>query len=208
MRSAAPFAPGLATERLKDRTYWAEAGFNLTRKLSLWGGRRRGGGALGRIGARLAQVARSDMLSLRGLLLALLACGLWLGTAPSLRADYAKARIAALDPQYRQWLEDVELLIGKDERAQFLALEKDYQRDGFIHRFWEARNPVPGASAFFIDSAAELDGVYAAIEDELRSRYLLAYQPKAPPREGEFRAVEVRVAGAGLRVKTIRGYYP
>jgi len=52
------------------------------------------------------------------------------------------------------------------------------------------------------------DHVYAAIEDELRSRYLLAYQPSAPPRQGEFRPVEVRVAGDGLRVKTIRGYYP
>ncbi|MBV8200820.1 MAG: VWA domain-containing protein [Acidobacteria bacterium] len=65
-----------------------------------------------------------------------------------------------------------------------------------------------GGRSFFIESAAELDGVYAAIEDELRSRYLLAYQPKAPPRAGEFRPVEVRVAADGLRVKTIRGYYP
>ncbi|HEY6322825.1 MAG TPA: VWA domain-containing protein [Thermoanaerobaculia bacterium] len=65
-----------------------------------------------------------------------------------------------------------------------------------------------GGRSFFIESAAELDGVYASIEDELRSRYLLAYQPKAAPRAGEFRTVEVRVAGDGMRVKTIRGYYP
>jgi len=65
-----------------------------------------------------------------------------------------------------------------------------------------------GGRSFFIESATELDGVYASIEDELRSRYLLAYQPKAVPRAGEFRAVEVRVAGDGRRVKTIRGYYP
>jgi len=65
-----------------------------------------------------------------------------------------------------------------------------------------------GGRSYFITSAAELDQIYAAIEDELRSRYLLAYQPSAPPRQGEFRPVEVRVAGDGLRVKTIRGYYP
>jgi Ca-activated chloride channel homolog len=65
-----------------------------------------------------------------------------------------------------------------------------------------------GGRSFFIESATELDGVYASIEDELRSRYLLAYQPKAAPRAGEFRTVEVRVAGDGMRVKTIRGYYP
>jgi len=65
-----------------------------------------------------------------------------------------------------------------------------------------------GGRSFFIESAGELDGVYAAIEDELRSRYLLAYQPKAPPRAGEFRQVSVQVAADGMRVKTIRGYYP
>lgn len=65
-----------------------------------------------------------------------------------------------------------------------------------------------GGRSFFVDSAAELDGVYAQIEDELRSRYLIAYEPSAALRAGEFRPVEVRVAGAGLRVKTARGYYP
>jgi Ca-activated chloride channel homolog len=80
------------------------------------------------------------------LLLATSALGSWLGTAPSLRADAPPALPAALDPKYREWLEEVALLIGKDERAQFLALAKDYQRDGFIHRFWEARNPYPGSS--------------------------------------------------------------
>jgi VWFA-related protein len=65
-----------------------------------------------------------------------------------------------------------------------------------------------GGRSFFIDSAAELDGIYATIEDELRSRYLLAYQPATPPREGQFRTVDVRVDGDGRRVKAIRGYYP
>jgi Ca-activated chloride channel family protein len=65
-----------------------------------------------------------------------------------------------------------------------------------------------GGRSFFVDSAAELEGAYAAIEDELRSRYLLAYQPAIPGHDGEFRQVEVQVAGDGLRVKTIRGYYP
>ncbi|HYL05979.1 MAG TPA: VWA domain-containing protein [Thermoanaerobaculia bacterium] len=80
------------------------------------------------------------------LLLGGVACGLWLGTPASVRADDSQARLAALDPKYRAWLEDVDLLIGKDERRQFLELTKDYQRDGFIHRFWEARNPVPGST--------------------------------------------------------------
>jgi hypothetical protein len=70
-------------------------------------------------------------------------------------------------------------------------------------RSWR-KQPADAASS----SSRQLDGVYAQIEDELRSRYLLAYQPNVAPRAGEFRPVEVRVAGAGLRVKTAGGYYP
>jgi Ca-activated chloride channel homolog len=98
------------------------------------------------------------------LLAAVLAGVLSLGTPASLRADDTKARLAALDPKYRDWLDEVDLLIGKDERRQFLALTRDYQRDGFIHRFWEARNPVPGSArnAF----KAQWEGRLAAIRAE------------------------------------------
>jgi VWFA-related protein len=65
-----------------------------------------------------------------------------------------------------------------------------------------------GGRAFFIDSASELDAVAASIEEELRARYLLAYQSRNPPRPGEFRPVAVKVAGDGRQVKAIRGYYP
>src|ERR1700688_901301 len=98
------------------------------------------------------------------LLAAVLAIVLSLGTPASLRADDTRARLAALDPKYRDWLEEVDLLIAKDERRQFLALTRDYQRDGFIHRFWEARNPVPGSArnAF----KAQWEGRVAAIRAE------------------------------------------
>ncbi|MDP9121432.1 MAG: VWA domain-containing protein, partial [Acidobacteriota bacterium] len=64
-----------------------------------------------------------------------------------------------------------------------------------------------GGRCFFVDSGAALDGIYRTVEEELRSRYLLAYQPRNAPQEGEFRTVEVK-AGSGREVKTIRGYYP
>jgi VWFA-related protein len=114
----------------------------------------------------------------RLLLLALLAAGLLLGTAPSVCADDTKARIAALAPKYREWLDEVQLLIGKDERAFFLALDKDYQRDAFIQRFWEARNPVPGAfpNAFKLQWESRLAALreeYGSLnEDRARMRLL------------------------------------
>src|SRR6185295_13790593 len=63
---------------------------------------------------------------------------LFFGPGPSPAAD-----TSALAPQYRQYLEDVLLLITKAEKKAFLALEKDYQRDAFIQGFWKARDPYP-----------------------------------------------------------------
>jgi Ca-activated chloride channel homolog len=57
-----------------------------------------------------------------------------------------KARIEALPEKYQQWLGGVELLISEDEKALFLELQKDYQRDAFIERFWKVRDPYPGTA--------------------------------------------------------------
>lgn len=54
-----------------------------------------------------------------------------------------KAQLEQLPPEYRQWLDSVDMLITKEERDFFLDLEKDYQRDSFIERFWKARDPYP-----------------------------------------------------------------
>jgi Ca-activated chloride channel family protein len=52
-----------------------------------------------------------------------------------------------LAPKYRDWLDEVELLISPHERQAFLGLEKDYQRDAFIRRFWDVRDPFPETPA-------------------------------------------------------------
>jgi len=62
-----------------------------------------------------------------------------------------------------------------------------------------------GGRFFSIASAKELDETYAAIEQELRSQYLLVYQSRHEE-GGDFRRVEVDVDG--LKVRTIPGYYP
>jgi VWFA-related protein len=65
-----------------------------------------------------------------------------------------------------------------------------------------------GGRVFVISKAEELAGVYGEIERELRSRYLIAYAPDNPTREGTFREVQVEVKKRGLKARTIRGYYP
>ena len=65
-----------------------------------------------------------------------------------------------------------------------------------------------GGRFFAIGSIDRLDRVYRRIEEDLRSQYLLVYEP--PPRtvRGELRRVRVEMAGEGLRARTLTAYYP
>ncbi|HLJ51417.1 MAG TPA: GWxTD domain-containing protein [Bryobacteraceae bacterium] len=52
---------------------------------------------------------------------------------------------APIPAQYRQWLdEDVVYIITPQERAAFINLVTDAQRDVFIQQFWLLRDPTPG----------------------------------------------------------------
>ena len=65
-----------------------------------------------------------------------------------------------------------------------------------------------GGRSFFVATASELKPIYAAIEKELRSQYLIAYQSTNAGEDTNFRSVDLKVDQPGLEVKTIRGYYP
>jgi Ca-activated chloride channel homolog len=64
-----------------------------------------------------------------------------------------------------------------------------------------------GGRAFFVDRADDLAGVYGRIEEELRSRYLLAYSSDGSAGPNGFRPVEVRIK-KGLKARVSRGTYP
>ena len=53
----------------------------------------------------------------------------------------------------------------------------------------------------------ELDAIYDAIQEELRSQYLLAYQSSHSRDDDDFRVIEVKVSSGG-EARTLRGYYP
>ncbi len=58
----------------------------------------------------------------------------------------AKNSIKSLPPSYRQWLtRDVAYIITNLEKDAFLELASDEERDKFIERFWDIRNPTPNA---------------------------------------------------------------
>ena len=67
---------------------------------------------------------------------------------------------------------------------------------------------MTGGRVFYVGKAAELAGVYAEIERELRSRYLLAFQSGVQAGAGGYRQIEVKMRKPGLKARTARGYYP
>lgn len=61
---------------------------------------------------------------------------------------WARDAASALPERYREWLtRDVAYIITNEEKQAFLHLAGDADRDNFIERFWEVRNPTPGAPA-------------------------------------------------------------
>jgi len=59
----------------------------------------------------------------------------------------AKSKIKSLSPKFKKWLtEDVVWIISKIEQEVFLELQTDRDRDNFIEKFWESRDPSPGTS--------------------------------------------------------------
>lgn len=48
-----------------------------------------------------------------------------------------------MSSRHQAWLKEVAALINEEEETVFLSLTQDYQRDAFIRRFWQVRDPFP-----------------------------------------------------------------
>jgi VWFA-related protein len=68
---------------------------------------------------------------------------------------------------------------------------------------WITRNT--GGRTFYIESLEQLDGAYAQINGELRNQYILAYAPGRELTDKELAALEVKVKGKGVSVRTVVG---
>lgn len=65
-----------------------------------------------------------------------------------------------------------------------------------------------GGQSYFVRDAGSLDEIYANIQRELRSQYLLAYQSNNTRTDDGFRRIKVEVRRPSTEVKTMSGYYP
>ena len=85
---------------------------------------------------------------------------------------------------------------------------KDASREKSARKTLQKLADQTGGRAYFVDDLSELKAIYAAIEEELRSRYLLAYQSTSTKDPSEFRSIGVDVDRRDVEVRTLAGYYP
>lgn len=71
----------------------------------------------------------------------------WQAQSPAAPAEPLAKVVPDGQDGYTTWLnEDVVYIIDRRERAAFLNLKTDPERDHFIQQFWDRRNPTPGSS--------------------------------------------------------------
>ena len=64
-----------------------------------------------------------------------------------------------------------------------------------------------GGRAFFPFKMKDIKNSFAAIEDELRSQYIISYHPADFEADGRFRPIEITAFKKDLQVRARRGYY-
>ncbi|HQQ79270.1 MAG TPA: VWA domain-containing protein [Thermoanaerobaculia bacterium] len=65
-----------------------------------------------------------------------------------------------------------------------------------------------GGTVYYVDNAKGLARIYAEINEELRSQYLLSYVPQNKSLTTQWRRIEVKMTPSNLTARTISGYYP
>ena len=65
-----------------------------------------------------------------------------------------------------------------------------------------------GGQSFFVNVGSELDRIYAEINRELRTQYVLAYTSNSEAPADQLRKIKVEVNRRGVTVRTRAGYYP
>ena len=66
---------------------------------------------------------------------------------------------------------------------------------------------MSGGAAYFPADVTTLGAEYRRILDELRRRYLIAYESSNRSRDGKWRSVEIRTDRDGMQIRSRGGYY-
>jgi VWFA-related protein len=96
------------------------------------------------------------------------------------------------------------------ERAEVIIYAISTDDSGLIlrgDRVLEQLADATGGRAFFPFKIKDVKNAYAAIEDELRSQYVISYHPADFDADGRYRPIEISSVKKDLQVRARRGYY-
>jgi Ca-activated chloride channel family protein len=96
------------------------------------------------------------------------------------------------------------------ERAQVIVYTISTDDSGLILRgdkILEQISDATGGRAFFPFKMKDIKTSFSAIEDELRSQYVISYHPANFDSDGRFRSIEITSLKKDLQVRARKGYF-
>jgi len=96
------------------------------------------------------------------------------------------------------------------ERAQVLIYAISTDDSGLILRGDQRLQQLAdatGGRAFFPFKMKDIKSSFSAIEDELRSQYVISYSPANFDADGRFRSIQITALKKDLQVRSRRGYF-
>ncbi|MGH9514771.1 MAG: VWA domain-containing protein [Terriglobales bacterium] len=96
------------------------------------------------------------------------------------------------------------------ERAQVIVYTISTDDSGLILRgdkILEQISDATGGRAFFPFKMKDIKTSFSAIEDELRSQYVISYHPADFDADGRFRSIEITSLKKDLQVRARKGYF-
>jgi len=102
------------------------------------------------------------------------------------------------------------LAIEMAQRAEVIVYAISTDDSGLILRGDKALQQLAdatGGRAFFPFKMKDIKNSFAAIEDELRSQYVVSYRPANFDADGRYRSIEITALKKDLQVRARKGYY-
>jgi Ca-activated chloride channel homolog len=102
------------------------------------------------------------------------------------------------------------LAIETAQRAEVIIYAISTDDSGLILRGDKALQQLAdatGGRAFFPFKIKDIKNSFAAIEDELRSQYVVSYKPADFDADGRYRSIEITAMKKDLQVRARKGYY-
>jgi len=121
-----------------------------------------------------------------------------------------KALIVLSDGEDNQSYVTLQQAIDMAQRAEVIIYAISTDDSGLVMRgdgVLEKIADATGGRAFFPFKIKDITKSFGAIEDELRSQYIVAYKPAEFENDGRYRSIEIVAANKNLHVRSRKGYY-